>query len=84
MVLALSKTLLQDKPKNQDMPALQLQGLQVRLGPELRAMFPVVVNMGISGDIEINGPADPQTMTLHGDIKLESGEVALPKVCRRS
>ena len=40
-------------------------------------MFPVVVNMGISGDIEINGPADPQSMKLKGDVKLESGEASL-------
>ena len=67
--------LSQEGSKAQDVPAVQLQGLQVRLGPELRAMFPVVVNMGISGDIEINGRADPKTMKLTGDIKLDSGEV---------
>lgn len=50
----------------------------MRLGPELRAMFPVVVNMGMRGDIEINGPADPQLMKLNGEIKLESGEVSRP------
>ena len=66
---------MQEESKAQNMPALQLQGLQVRLGPELRAMYPVVVNMGISGDVEINGRADPQSMKLTGDIKLESGEV---------
>ena len=41
-------------------------------------MFPVVVNMGMRGDIEINGPADPQLMKLNGEIKLESGEVSRP------
>ncbi len=56
-------------------PSLQLKGLQIRLGPELRAMYPVVVNMGISGDVEINGEADPQKMQIKGEVRLESGEV---------
>ena len=54
-----------------------LEKLQVRLGPELRAMYPVVVNLGISGDIQLNGPADPANMRLNGAVALESGEVNL-------
>lgn len=57
-------------------PSLQLQGLQVRLGPELRAMYPVVVNLGISGGVELNGPADPKQLRLNGVIDLDSGEVS--------
>ena len=38
-------------------------------------MYPVVVNMGISGDVEINGEADPQKMQIKGEVRLESGEV---------
>ena len=60
----------------QGMPNLQLHGLQVRLGPELRAMYPVVVNMNISGNIEINGPADPKQLRMNGVIDLDSGEVS--------
>ena len=56
-------------------PSLQLKGLQIRLRPELRAMYPVVVNVGISGDVEINGEADPQKMQIKGEVRLESGEV---------
>ena len=57
------------------MPSLQLRGLQVRLGPELRAMYPVVVNLGISGDVEVNGAADPSQLRMTGMVNLESGEV---------
>ena len=57
------------------MASMQLQGLQVRLGPELRAMYPVVVNMGISGGLELSGPADPAKLRLNGVVHLESGEV---------
>ena len=56
-------------------PNLMLENLQVRLGPELRAMYPVVVNLGISGDIQLNGPADPNKMRLTGAVAIESGEV---------
>lgn len=60
----------------QGVPHLQLHGLQIRLGPELRAMYPVVVNMNISGQIEINGPADPKHLRMNGVIDLDSGEAS--------
>ena len=55
--------------------ALCLEGLKIHLGPELRAMFPVVLNMGISGDIELNGAADPDSLKVAGTIHLDGGEV---------
>ncbi len=55
--------------------ALCLNGLKIHLGPELRAMFPVVLNMGISGDIELNGAADPDSLRVAGTIHLDGGEV---------
>ena len=70
--------------ENAQKPSLQLKGLQIRLGPELRAMYPVVVNMGISGDVEINGEADPQKMQIKGEVRLESGEVELFSTPSRS
>ena len=54
---------------------LSLRGLRVRLGPELRAQYPVVVNIGLSGDVELSGPADPQRLRLAGTIHLDGGEV---------
>ena len=58
--------------------ALCLDGLKIHLGPELRAMFPVVLNMGISGDIELNGAADPDSLRVAGTIHLDGGEVRCP------
>ena len=55
--------------------ALCLNGLKIHLGPELRAMFPVVLNMDISGDIELNGAADPDSLRVAGTIHLDGGEV---------
>ena len=57
--------------------ALRLNGLKIHLGPELRAMFPVVLNMGISGDIELNGAASPESLKVAGTIYLDGGEVIL-------
>jgi hypothetical protein len=56
--------------------ALSLNGLKIHLGPELRAMFPVVLNMGISGDVELTGAADPAVLRIVGTIYLDGGEVA--------
>ena len=56
--------------------ALCLNGLKIHLGPELRAMFPVVLNMGISGDIELNGLASPESLKVAGTIHLDGGEVS--------
>ena len=38
-------------------------------------MFPVVLNMGISGDIELNGAASPESLKVAGTIYLDGGEV---------
>jgi hypothetical protein len=57
--------------------ALCLNGMKIHLGPELRAMFPVVLNMGISGDIELNGAASPESLKVAGTIYLDGGEVSL-------
>ncbi|KAK9804274.1 hypothetical protein WJX72_004315 [[Myrmecia] bisecta] len=56
---------------------LSLQGLKLHLGPELRVVYPVVMNFGISGDIEVNGPATPGRMRVAGTIHLDGGEVNL-------
>lgn len=57
--------------------AVALNGLKIHLGPELRAMFPVVLNMGISGDVELTGAADPSTLRIAGTIHLDGGEVGI-------
>lgn len=55
-----------------------LRGVKIHLGPELRAMYPVVVNLGISGDVEVSGPANPNLIRIGGTINLDGGEVPLP------
>ena len=52
-----------------------LKNLSIHLGPELRTMYPFIVNLGLSGDIELNGPADPTRVCVAGTITLDSGEV---------
>ncbi len=54
---------------------VRLDRLRLQLGPELRAMYPVVLNLGISGDLLIDGPADPNFLRLAGTMHLDSGEV---------
>ncbi len=61
--------------------SVELKGLKIHLGPELRAMFPVVLNMSISGDIELNGAADPASLKLAGIIHLDGGEVCFIPSC---
>ena len=56
--------------------AVGLTGLKLHLGPELRAMFPVVLNMGIAGDVELSGLlTDPSALRVAGTIHLDGGEV---------
>ncbi|KAL6762521.1 hypothetical protein V8C86DRAFT_606614 [Haematococcus lacustris] len=58
-------------------PPLQLWGLRVVLGPEFRAFFPVVLNMGLSGQVVLHGPADPAQLRPSGVISLDSGTLNL-------
>lgn len=52
-----------------------LRGLSIHLGPELRTMYPFIVNLSLSGDVELNGPADPARVRISGTINLDGGEV---------
>lgn len=59
-------------------PALQLCGLELVLGPELRAVFPVVLNVGVSGNLMLSGnPAQPNGLLPSGVIRLEGGVLNL-------
>eukprot|EP00879_Flechtneria_rotunda_P005399 GHRR01005689.1.p1 GENE.GHRR01005689.1~~GHRR01005689.1.p1 ORF type:complete len:594 (+),score=268.38 GHRR01005689.1:244-1782(+) len=59
-------------------PALLLCGLELVLGPELRAVFPVVLNVGVSGRLVLNGnPAQPDGLVPSGTIRLEGGVLNL-------
>lgn len=36
-----------------------LDRLSIALGPDLRAMYPLVMNFGVEGELEVSGPAHP-------------------------
>ena len=54
-----------------------LHGVAITLGPELRAVYPFVLNFGISGEISLEGYADPALLRPSGAIEFTSGEVNL-------
>ncbi|GLC76606.1 hypothetical protein PLESTF_001804400 [Pleodorina starrii] len=58
-------------------PPVVLSGLEVVLGPDLRALFPVVLNLGLSGSVTLSGPADPERLQPVGAIQLDSGTLNL-------
>ena len=59
-------------------PELMLSGLQLELGPELRALFPVVLNVGVQGRLVLNGaPAGPGGVVPSGVLRLENGVLNL-------
>lgn len=59
-------------------PQLVLTGLELVFGPELRAVFPVVLNVGISGRLHLAGnPAVPGGLLPAGRLVLEGGVLNL-------
>lgn len=38
---------------------VSLDGLSICLGPDLRALYPLVMNFGVEGELTVNGPAHP-------------------------
>lgn len=59
------------------MEKITCKALKIKLGPEMRAIYPFVLNFGIAGDLEINGQVDPMEVRPSGSIRLDSGEVNL-------
>ena len=53
-----------------------LDGLKVQLGPDLRAVYPVVLNFGVSGEVELSGPAT-EAVRPKGSIRFENGDINL-------
>ena len=54
-----------------------LDGLAIQFGPDLRAMYPLVMNFGVSGELVASGPAHPDTISITGSLKLPSGDINL-------
>jgi hypothetical protein len=54
-----------------------LDGLAIQFGPDLRAMYPLVMNFGVSGELVASGPAHPDNIVITGSLKLPSGDINL-------
>lgn len=65
-----------DAPSLGQLP-LRFRGLRLIVGPELSAVYPFVLNFGVSGEVEVNGAADPVLIRPSGVISFERGEINL-------
>lgn len=54
-----------------------LDDLTLELGPDLRALFPVVLNVGVSGQLTLAGRPDPGGLQPSGVMRLDSGVLNL-------
>jgi hypothetical protein len=73
------KDLLSPGPVEQSVVANNIwcKGLRIQLGPELRAVYPFVLNFGINGEVEISGPANATGVRPSGTIQFDSGDINL-------
>ena len=62
---------------SEERPPLRFRGLRLIVGPELSAVYPFVLNFGVSGEVEINGVADPVLIRPSGVINFERGDINL-------
>jgi len=56
---------------------LRFNRLRLVVGPELSAVYPFVLNFGVSGEVEVNGAADPVLIRPSGVINFERGDINL-------
>lgn len=56
---------------------LQLINLKLVLGPELRLVYPLILNFAVSGEVELNGAAHPKLIKPKGVLSFENGDVNL-------
>ncbi|KAK7320719.1 hypothetical protein VNO77_30448 [Canavalia gladiata] len=54
-----------------------LSDLKLVLGPELKIVYPLILNFGVSGELELNGLAHPKWIKPRGILTFENGEVDL-------
>ena len=54
-----------------------LNDLKLVLGPELKIVYPLILNFGVSGELELNGQAHPKWIKPRGILSFENGEVDL-------
>jgi hypothetical protein len=56
---------------------LRFNRLRLIVGPELSAVYPFVLNFGVSGEVEVNGAADPALIRPSGVVNFERGDINL-------
>ncbi|XVE98519.1 hypothetical protein REPUB_Repub03eG0113100 [Reevesia pubescens] len=56
---------------------VRLSDLKLVLGPELRIVYPLILNFAVSGELELNGPAHPKWIKPKGILTFENGDVNL-------
>ncbi|KAK4774964.1 hypothetical protein SAY86_009899 [Trapa natans] len=56
---------------------VRLNDLKLILGPELRIVYPLILNFAVSGELELNGPAHPKWIKPKGILTFENGDVNL-------
>ena len=53
------------------------RNFEIKLGPELRAVYPFVLNFGVAGEVELNGLLDQDKVEPAGILRFDSGDVNL-------
>ncbi|XP_048227957.1 protein TIC236, chloroplastic isoform X2 [Ricinus communis] len=56
---------------------VRLSDLKLVLGPELRIVYPLILNFAVSGELELNGLAHPKWIKPKGVLTFENGDVNL-------
>lgn len=56
---------------------IRLSDLKLVLGPELRIVYPLILNFAVSGELELNGLAHPEWIKPRGILTFENGDVNL-------
>ncbi|GMJ15288.1 translocon at the inner-envelope membranes of chloroplasts236, EMBRYO DEFECTIVE 2410 [Hibiscus trionum] len=56
---------------------VHLSDLRIVLGPELRIVYPLILNFAVSGELELNGLAHPKWIKPKGILTFENGDVNL-------
>ncbi|KAI3718710.1 hypothetical protein L6452_19592 [Arctium lappa] len=56
---------------------IHLTDLKLVLGPELRIVYPLILNFAVSGELELNGIAHPKLLKPKGVLMFENGDVNL-------
>ncbi|MCO5581692.1 hypothetical protein L7F22_035581 [Adiantum nelumboides] len=65
------------KEQTKSLVAVGLKNLKFVLGPELRVVYPLILNFAVSGELELNGLADPQWIKPRGTLNFENGDINL-------